>query len=201
YTMGATGHVFCLDAKSGKVLWQKDTAREFKAKVPMWGHACSPLVEGKKLIIQAGGPGACLVALDRESGKEIWRALDDPAGYCSPVSVETGKWRQLVFFTPKAVVGLDPDKGKELWRVPFPGITYGVAISDVVYGDGVLLAGNYWSGSKGIRLDDKRLNPKVAWSSDSLCLLMSTPLVGGKYAYALDKKRGLVCLEMATGKV
>lgn len=201
YTFGALGQLFCLDAKSGKVVWERDAVKDFKGIVPTWGHACSPLVEGKTLVVQVGGPGALLVALDLGTGKEVWRALDDPPGYSSPVVVAAGKWRQLVYFTPRHVVGLEPDTGKVVWREPFEGITYDVSISDVVYSDGVLLASNYWSGSKAIRLDEHGRNPKVVWEGKNLSLLMSTPLVRGKHVYALDRFRGLKCLEIATGKV
>lgn len=201
YTYGALGHLFCLDAKSGKVVWRRDAVKDFQGVVPTWGHACSPLVEGKTLIVQAGGPGALLVALDLDTGKEVWRSLDDPPGYSSPVVIDTGRWRQLVYFTPRHIVGMEPSTGKPVWREPFAGITYDVSISDVVYADGVLLASNYWSGSKAIRLDETGRNPKVAWEGKNLSLLMATPLVQGKYIYGLDRFRGLKCLEMATGKV
>lgn len=202
YTLGALGHLCCLDAKDGRVVWSIDTVKGFAGRVPTWGHACSPLVDGKRLVVQVGGqPGACLVALDLDTGREVWRSLDDRPGYCSPTIVDTGKWRQLVYFTPEHVVGLEPDSGKVVWKVPFEGITYDVAISDVVHADGVLLASNYWSGSKAIRLDARGKNPEVVWEGKALSLLMSTPLVRGKHVYALDRFRGLKCLEMATGKV
>jgi outer membrane protein assembly factor BamB len=202
YTFGALGHVHCLDARTGKVIWAIDSVKEYRGRVPTWGHACSPLVEGKTIIVQVGGqPNACLMALDRETGKEVWRSLDDRPGYSSPVVVDTGKWRQLIYFTPEHVVGMDPGTGKRLWRVPFEGITYDVSISDVVYGDGVLLASNYWSGSKAIRLHEHGRNPEVVWEGTALSLLMSTPLVQGKYVYALDRSRGLKCIEMRSGKV
>jgi outer membrane protein assembly factor BamB len=201
YTLGALGHLYCLDAKSGKVVWSRDTVKDFTGKIPTWGHACSPLVDGKRLIVQVGGKDALLVALDIDSGKEVWRALDDPPGYSSPVIVQTKDWRQLVYFTPRHIVGLDPEKGKVLWKEPFKGITYDVSISDVVYTDGVLLAGNYWSGSKALTLNEKGLEPKVAWEGKALSLLMSTPLVKGKHIYALDRFNGLKCLELRTGKV
>ncbi len=201
-TMGALGHLYCLEAKTGKVLWSRDTVKDFNGQVPTWGHACSPLIDGARLVVQVGGrPGAGLVALDRDTGKELWRSLDDPPGYSSPVLVEGAKWRQLVYFTPRQVVGLEPATGKVRWRVPFEGITYDVAISDVVFGDGVLLASNYWSGSKAIRLDENGLNPEVLWEGKTLSLLMSTPLVRGKHVYALDRFKGLKCIELRTGKV
>jgi outer membrane protein assembly factor BamB len=202
YTLGALGHLHCLDAKSGKVMWRRDTVKDFSGRVPTWGHACSPLIDGKRLILQVGGqPDACLVALDVNTGKEVWRSLDDRPGYASPVVIDTGKWRQLVYFTPQHVVGLDPGTGKVRWRVPFEGITYDVSISDVVHTDGVLLASNYWSGSKAIRLDERGGSPKVVWEGKGLSLLMSTPLVRGKHVYALDRFRGLKCIEMQTGEI
>jgi ubiquinone/menaquinone biosynthesis C-methylase UbiE/outer membrane protein assembly factor BamB len=202
YTLGALGHLFCLDAKSGKVLWSRDTVKEFSGRVPTWGHACSLLIDGERAIVQVGGqPGACLVALHVDSGKEVWRSLDDRPGYSSPVVVDTGKWRQLVYFTPQHVVGLEPDTGKRLWSVPFEGIDYDVSISDVVCADGVLLASNYWSGSKAIQLNERGGSPKVVWEGKALSLLMSTPLVRGKHVFALDRFRGLKCIEMPTGKV
>jgi outer membrane protein assembly factor BamB len=201
YALGALGHLSCLDARSGKVLWSHDTVKTFGARVPTWGHACSPLIDGKRVVVQVGGKGGSLLALDKQNGKEVWRALDDPPGYSSPVIVETAKWRQLVYFSPRHVAGLNPESGKVLWKVPFKGIEYDVSISDVVFADGVLLASNYWSGSKAITLDEKGLNPQVAWEGKDLSLLMSTPLVKGKHAYALDRDRGLKCIEMRTGKV
>lgn len=202
YVMGALGHLHCLDAKAGTVVWSCDTVKAFKGRVPTWGHACSPLVDDNRLIVQVGGqPDACLVALDLNTGKEIWRSLDDRPGYSSPVIISGGKWRQLVYFTPEHVVGLDPATGKRLWRVPFAGITYDVAISDVVFADGVLLASNYWSGSKAIKLDAEGKNPEVVWEGKALSLLMSTPLVRGKHVYALDRFRGLKCIEVASGKI
>ncbi len=202
YAFGALGHLHCLDARSGKVLWRRDTVKDFKGRVPDWGHACSPLVDGPRLIVQVGGqPEACLVALALASGKEVWRSLADRPGYSSPVLIATPRYRLLAHFTPQHVVGLEPATGKLLWRVPFAGITYDVAIGDLVFADGVLLASNYWSGSKALRLDDRGLNPKLAWEGKQLSLLMSTPLVKDGHVYALDRFRGIKCIELKSGVV
>jgi outer membrane protein assembly factor BamB len=202
YALGALGHLHCLDARTGKLLWNRDTVKDFKGRIPTWGHACSPLIDGPRMVLQVGGrPDACLVALDRLSGKELWRSLPDRPGYSSPVLIDGGRWRLLAYFTPEHIVGLDPATGKVRWRVPFEGITYDVSISDVVFADGVLLASNYWSGSKALRLDRRGLNPKVAWQGEQLSLLMSTPLMKDGHVYALDKNKGLKCIELKTGTV
>lgn len=201
YAYGALGRLSCLDAKTGDVKWSRDAVKDFGGRVPTWGHACSPLLDLERVVVQVGAKDGLLMALDRDTGKEAWRAGDDPPGYSSPVVIEAGGKRQYAFFTPRHVIGVAPSDGKVLWKVPFPGIDYDVSITDVVFGDGALLAGNYWSGSKGIVLGEKGVDPKVVWEGKGLSLLMSTPLVKGKHAYALDKSRGLVCVEMRTGKI
>lgn len=200
YTFGAVGHLHCLDAATGKVLWSHDTVKAFKARVPTWGHACSPLRDGDRLVVQVGAPDGSLMAFDRLTGKESWRGVSDPPGYASPTLIQTKTYRLLAYWTPEHIVGVAPDTGKVRWQVPFQ-VTYGVAISDLVWHEEVLLASNYWSGSKAMKLDAKGDNPEVVWEGKQLSLLMSTPLVGSGHVYALDRSRGLKCLEMKTGKV
>ncbi len=200
YTFGAVGHLHCLDAVTGKVLWAYDGVKAFKARVPQWGHACSPLIDGERVIVQIGAPDACLMAFDRRTGKEVWRSVGDPPGYASPTILTTDSFRRLLYWTPENIVGVDPDTGKERWKVAFP-ITYGVSISDIVWDGRIILASNYWSGSKALRLDANGDNPEVVWTGKALSLLMSTPLVRDGKVYAIDRFRSLKCLELATGKV
>ena len=85
------GHLFCFDAASGKVLWNKDLNAEYKIRMPIWGIAASPLVENDLVIVQVGGEGACLVAFDKRTGAEGWRALDDNASYSAPIIDRAGR--------------------------------------------------------------------------------------------------------------
>ena len=78
YSLGTMGHLHCFDAKSGKVLWSHDCRKEYAANVPVWGIAGSPLVEGDLVIVAIGGKdNACLMAFDKATGQEKWRALKD----------------------------------------------------------------------------------------------------------------------------
>jgi outer membrane protein assembly factor BamB len=201
YTLGARGRLLCLDAADGRVVWERDTVRDFQGRVPTWGHACSPLVDGDRLVVQVGGtPDACLVALDRHTGRELWRALPDRPGYSSPVILAVGGRRLLLYWTAENVAGLDPATGKVLWTVPFNS-TYDVAISDPIFHEGVVFVSGYWEGSKAIRLDGRGENPQVLWEGRPLFQLMATPLFRDGYLYALDKNRGLKCVELKTGRV
>jgi outer membrane protein assembly factor BamB len=200
FTFGAVGHLSCFDAQSGKIIWRKDTVKECKGQVPMWGHACSPLVDGERLIVQLGAEDGCVMAFNKANGKEIWRTLSDRPGYSSPIMITVGQRRVLVYWTPEHVAGLDPVSGKVLWQIPFNS-TYDVSISDPVWHGGVLLVSGYWEGSKAIRLNERGEQPEVLWEGKKLSLLMSTPLYRDGYVYGLDNKNGLKCVELQTGAV
>src|SRR5262249_50607611 len=108
YTIGAVGHLFCLDAHTGKPLWSHDLVREYKAVVPEWGFAGSPVIDGDRVIVHAGASDGCYMAFDRKNGREIWRSLSDAAGYATPLLIDAPAGRQLVGWTPENVHGLDP---------------------------------------------------------------------------------------------
>src|SRR5205807_4626940 len=104
----AAGQFHCLDAATGHLLWKHDLASELKAPGGQWGQAFSPLVEGDLVLTTPGGPGAALAAFDKKTGDLAWKALNDPAGYSSPVGFTAGGIRQVVAFTGNSVVGVAP---------------------------------------------------------------------------------------------
>ncbi len=120
YTMGAEGNLYCFDAANGKVQWSHDFRKEYQARTPTWGFAGNPLLDGQKLICLVGGPGSVVVAFDKDSGKELWRALSarEP-GYAPPTMIEAGGTKQLIIWEPQAVNGLDPETGKVYWSHPW----------------------------------------------------------------------------------
>lgn len=212
YTLGAVGNLFCFDAASGDVVWQKFLPTDFGTKLPTWGMAGSPLVDGEQLIILAGGAeGSLVVALDKKTGNELWRALDDAGvGYCPPVIMEFGGKRQLIVWHPTAVSAIDPDnKGKLLWEVPF-AIKAGMTISTPrKIGNRVFVTG-FYCGPMMIDLSDNGTTPTVMWKTDagnnevknnSLHAVMCTPLVTDKFVYGVGSYGDLRCLDAATGKL
>ncbi len=121
YTIGAVGHMFCFDAKTGEETWKTDFQKDFGTKLPIWGMAASPLIDGQQLITLVGGEnGALVVSFDKATGQELWRALDDEViGYSPPVIYEYGGRRQLIIWHPTAVSALDPKSGEVLWEIPW----------------------------------------------------------------------------------
>ncbi|MBM3856170.1 MAG: hypothetical protein FJ399_23930, partial [Verrucomicrobia bacterium] len=85
FSLGTMGHAHGFDAASGRVLWARDLVADYSAAVNTWGVTAAPLVAGDLVIFQIGGrPGACLVALEAQTGRERWRALEGQASYSAP---------------------------------------------------------------------------------------------------------------------
>src|SRR6267378_2114697 len=82
-TIPGTERVLCLNEADGKVIWSHDFKKDFGIPTPLWGFSAHPLLDGNKLICLAGGEGSTVVAYDKDSGKELWRALTaKEPGYC-----------------------------------------------------------------------------------------------------------------------
>jgi outer membrane protein assembly factor BamB len=201
YTLGALGHVTCVDLETGKHVWSIDTVKEHKAAIPTWGLAASPVIDGDRVIVHVGAkPGGCLLALDRLDGRVIWKGGDDPAGYCTPIFIEHAGRRQLIAWTPEHIVGHNPADGAVLWKVPYK-VTYGVSIATPIFQDGLVFVAGYWEGSKAIRLGENPTDAELAWEDTrNLRGLMSQPLYDRGHVYLLDKGLGLTCFELKSGK-
>ncbi len=201
YAFGALGHTFCLDAETGDVIWSKDPQADFEVQLPEWGLAASPLLYRDLVIVHPGGKnGRCFVALERDTGRERWRAGDDPGGYATPIMADTPDGVQIIGWTPEHIVGINPETGVLLWKIPYK-IQYGVSIATPYYHDGVVVVCGYWEGSKGIQLGDSPGSAKLLWEENKyLRGLMNPPLFKQGKLFILDKQFGVTCFEMQTGK-
>lgn len=202
YALGATGVAACFDAATGTRLWQIDTVQAHGAKVPTWGFAASPVLDGDRLLLHVGAqPGGSVLALDRHTGKLLWRGGSDPAGYCTPELIGHAGSRQLIAWGPEHIQSLHPDTGASLWTYPYK-ITYGVSIAQPLYRDGLLLVSGYWHGTKALRLGTRPGEVSLAWENEKeMCGLMAAPLFKDGVVYLLDKTRGLQAVELATGRI
>src|SRR5215210_7094073 len=152
YALGGNGDLSALDAATGKVVWTMNVLQKFGGRNITWGISESPLVVGEKLLVNAGGPGASIVALDKKDGSVIWKSQSDQAGYSSGIPVTVGGKTQVVFFTSARGLGLDLETGKLLWEYPRAANDVANAATPVARGNRVFLTSDYGSGGGLVEL-------------------------------------------------
>ena len=164
YTLSLKGHIRCLDARTGKLLWSQDTVRKLRAKGGKHGFSCHPLVDGDRLILELGARGG---SVDKKNGGIVWQSVEAPAGHASPVIGAVGGVRTLLVFTAEGLLGLSPGNGRELWRFPCH-IRYGSNIPTPVVSDGlVFISTVYWSGGSALlKIEGGR--PSPVWMSRAM---------------------------------
>lgn len=210
YTVGAVGDLFCLDTETGKVVWKKNFPEDYQTNLPTWGMAAAPLVDGRQLIVLVGGAnGALVVSFDKTSGKELWRALDDPEiGYSPPVIYEYGGRRELIIWHPSAISALDPQSGKVLWEVPFQVQAGLTAPMPRRVGDDRLFVTSFYNGPRMVQVSDDGTSAKVLWrgnsdsekKTDKLHSIIPTPLIKDGCIFGVCSYGQLRCLDVKTGE-
>jgi len=203
YLMSARGHAVCMSTE-GKKIWSVDLMAQFRARNLQWGMTESLLVDGDRVFCTPGGPSVTIVALDRHSGKTIWKIKADgeTSGYCSPRLIEHGKRRILLTMTGKSVVGIDADTGEFLWR--HSHVTdYDVNANTPLYHNGYIYAfSGYGTGGQMFELSEDGISVKRVWSQKKLDSQMGAAILVDGYIYGSGhNSRGWQCLDWETGKV
>jgi outer membrane protein assembly factor BamB len=215
YTLGAMGDLRCLDADTGHVRWAKNLVKEYRLDAPpVWGFAAHPLLDGDLLYCLVGGPGSAAVAFNKDTGKELWKALtSEEVGYSPPMIFGAGGKRQLIIWLSDSVNSLDPATGKAYWTLPFPASGQpqrpAVSIATVRRLDDLLLVSTYYEGAMMLKLASDKPAAKVLWTAQSknpekpttLHALMAAPFLKDGYIYGVSANGELCCLKADTGKL
>jgi outer membrane protein assembly factor BamB len=217
YTLGAMGDLYCLEEATGKVVWSKSFPKDYDAKVPLWGFAAHPLLDGDKLICLVGAKDGVAMAFDKDTGKEKWRSLSltgdmSEIGYCPPMIVKTGDRRQLIIWHSESVNGLDPETGKPYWSQPF-AIRANLAIPTPRLDGDKLFVTSFYNGCRLYQLSSDKPEAKLLWKStsarklseqpeetDKLHSIMSTPFIRDGHIYGVCSYGELRCLRLEDGK-
>ena len=206
YTLGAEGKLHCLDLKSGKKEWERDLAKDYPFRKGFFGVATSPIQEGDNIIINIGCRTAGIVALNKKTGKEAWKATNQEASYSSPTAATINGQRQLVFLTREGLVALDPATGKILhekrWRSRMAASVN--AAAPVVVDNQVFLSACYGTGAVLLNITKDGL--EEVWKNDeTLSNHYNTSIHHDGYLYGVDGRQEegpqLRCVELKTGKV
>ncbi|MCB9769543.1 MAG: PQQ-like beta-propeller repeat protein [Candidatus Omnitrophica bacterium] len=208
YALGTMGNFHSYDAASGETLFAKDLQTEYEIDMPIWGIAASPLIYKDSVILMIGGAdGACLISLDKKTGEERWRALDEKPSYSSPILIEQAGEPVLVAWTGESLSGLNPDNGEVHWSHPFKPSRMVLNVATPVFDANRVFVSAFYDGSLLLKLSPDTLTAEKVWrrkginerNTDSLHCIISTPILEGDYIYGVDSYGELRCLEAATG--
>lgn len=166
YALSTEGRLVCLDAASGKLVWSRSLPDDFGGRLMQaqgttdWRFSESPLVDGDRVVVTPGGPDAALVALDKKSGAEIWRAKVpalgeqgvDGAAYSSVVISQAAGIRQYVQLLGRGAVGIEASSGRFLWGYNRVANAIANIPTPLVEGDHVFVSTGYGTGAALLRL-------------------------------------------------
>ncbi len=197
YIIGAHGTFACFDAESGSQVW----SRKYE-NVPTWGYSGSVLIHGSLAIAAVGGDGGGLRALDKKSGKEVWKCGSDAdSGYSTPHPFTFEGKTYVAAFLGGTFVIADPDSGREVFAMPWK-TAYKINAATPIYHDGHLfLSSGYKTGCGLYKLSKKgdRLDAKEVWRSKVLLNKFQTPVLHQGKLYSYDQK-AFHCVDLMTGK-
>ncbi len=203
YSMGATGLVTCLDARTGDLRWKRALIDD-PSKSITWGLSCSPLaVDGAIVVLPgvAAGPGSAAVGLDPATGDTLWASGESRASYSSPVAARIGGVEQILAFEAVGLRGLSVD-GETLWSIPWTNQPEVNAAVPIVVGDRVLVSSGYNTGAGlyDIQQSDGGWTAKEAWRTPNrFKLKFNDAVLHDGHFYGLSEGI-LACIDAATGE-
>jgi outer membrane protein assembly factor BamB len=206
YALGLNGDLVCLDAATGNKHWHRNLKRHFHGKPGKWGYSESPLVDGPKVVCTPGGKKATLVALDKKTGRTIWKARvprGDKAAYASIVAATVDGQRQYVQFLSEGVVGFSARRGKFLWRYSKPANGTANCCTPVISDHFVFAASGYSAGGGLVKLTRQsgRTHARQVYFSRSMKNQHGGMVLVDGHLYGCSDPGLLVCLEFTTGRV
>jgi len=197
YTLSNQGHLNCFAADTGKVVWQANVPRQFSARAPQWGFACSPLVLGDLLIVDVGP----ILALKKATGELAWKGGTDMAGYASPVAFQVGADTLLASFNANGPIVVSAADGKVLGRSEWK-TSYDVnAVTPIVVGNTFFISSGYGKGAAVFEVAADGL--KTVWQNKNMRNHANNCVLWNGHLYGFDgqvNEGALTCIEYKTGE-
>jgi len=196
YTMSGAGHLLCLDAKSGDVIWAKSTMTDLKGRTPgaWWGFSCSPFIDGDLLIVPVGPT----VALKKATGEIVWSSGDYKASYATAYAFDFNGQRLVAVFNAFGLVVVAETDGKEIGKLAWQ-TSYDVnAVTPIVSGDKIFISSGYGVGCALVQITAEGL--KVVWRNRDMKNHFNSCVLWDGHLYGMDENQ-LRCMEFETGAV
>ena len=212
YVISGAGQVACVETASGRLRWAVDALKKFGGKTGPWTTAESPLIVGDKVIYTPGGKQTTVVALNKATGKTVWKSpsLKDACAYVSPVLIQRGGKKQIVAMTAKWVFGVNPSDGEILWKVRFSNLANtrkakGINCCCPIYHNGqIYVTAGYNHGGALLQLSADGSQAHVVWEDETLDVHHGGVVLLNGYLYGsnwINNGTGnWVCLDWKTGQ-
>ena len=215
YVISGMGEIVCINAADGAILWKVDGGTKYERKTGNWGTSECPLVYDDKVIYTPCGDQTTMVALNRNTGEEIWktRPLNEKSAYVSPILIEYKGKRQIIGSTSKNVIGVNPDNGEIMWTFDNWGPKYSgkesrwdnIAPNSALYKDGkIFFCHGYDINGFQLKLADDLKSVEVTWRTETLdthhggYVLVNGKIYGSNWINNNDG--AWCCLDWETGK-
>ena len=203
YALNHYGELVCLSVADGKEIWKKSLVKDLGGKVPEWGYAESPMVDGDKVVVTPGQKQGCLAALDKMTGRVLWQTKDftDGAQYSSIIVAEIDGVRQYIQLTDASVCGVAED-GKVLWKAKRKGNV--AVIPTPIYADHhVFVTSGYEVGCNLFKVTKtgNSFKAEEVYANKDLDNHHGGVVLLDGNIYGYSDHNGWVCMEMKTGKV
>ena len=203
YAFFESAGLYCYDF-DGTLQWHASLGPIIKAGL---GPGTSPVLYEQLIIIQADqemGTGSAIVALDRRTGKEVWRAeRSTRRSWATPLLVRHNGRTELVASGAEVVISYDPATGRELWRAngtrshPIPSPVAGQGLVVLSAGSGAKRAYAIKLGGTGDLTD----SPQIAWQYNKGTAYVASPILVGRYLYLMSDAGLITCLDATTGEL
>jgi len=205
YSLGVNALLKCLDARDGKLLWQRHYSDRITTDGAFYGTAMSPIAVDSLIIVHVGdAKHGAIIAYELTTGRQKWILKKYMPGFSTPIVKTISGVKQLITLSLKSCIGVEINSGKALWEIPFLD-EYCENIVDPVYENDILLISGVRLGTYAYRLKLTQNTWKIekVWHSAELPMYMSSPVVYDDVIFGFSPKRKgqLFCRKIETGEI
>lgn len=197
YTLGGTGIVNALDARTGSLIWTQNAGDDTGAKLPTWAFSGSPLVVNDLVLITASGS---LIAYDAATGQERWKGPAGGEGYCSPHLANLNGVTQVLQLSGDSLTSVSPQDGALLWEHAWDG--FPIVQPAITADQGVLISVNANSGMRRLEIsqDGGTWDASEVWTSKRLKPYFNDFVIHKNHVYGFDGSI-MACMDLQGERV